>query len=310
MTMMYELVNRTLNWGIKLASLAITGPATWIVATELFRGVDSPELLFVMCFAAVFLIEGVMLSNWLLLEFDRTATPEIKARYGLTALAMYVALLVIAWQHEGPTGLVFRFALLAALIGSGWDTYVYTWQKATARADRDINATGSVRRHARRLAEQDAKLQLDYEYDQHSKDRQMQQMISDEKRNLLQEQLRLAAQLEHKEALTQINQSAQRYAEHEAFRSNEATPKQPSTKGTRHSRKRFKRDQRLELGRSLVSKNPELTGPEFVEQLGAELRAQFGARTRISESTAYADFSALRSGEPELGENHNGRKAA
>jgi hypothetical protein len=68
-----------------------------------------------MWFTAVFLIDGVMLSNWLLLEFDKQATPEIKARYGLTALAMYVALLVIGWRHEGPTRLVFRLALLAAL---------------------------------------------------------------------------------------------------------------------------------------------------------------------------------------------------
>ena len=52
-----------------------------------------------------FLIEGVLLSNWLLLEFDKGATPEIKARYGITALSMYIALLVIGWRHEGPTGL-------------------------------------------------------------------------------------------------------------------------------------------------------------------------------------------------------------
>ena len=76
--MLYELVNRALNWGVKLASLAIRGPATWIVASELFHDVESLTLLFVMRFSAVFLIEGVMLSNWLLLEFDHAANPEIK----------------------------------------------------------------------------------------------------------------------------------------------------------------------------------------------------------------------------------------
>ena len=52
--------------------------------------------------AAVFLVEGVLLSNWLLLEFDKRATPEIKARYGLSALLMYGALLAadcrILWR--------------------------------------------------------------------------------------------------------------------------------------------------------------------------------------------------------------------
>jgi hypothetical protein len=154
---MYRYIQKTLDWGVKVASLAVTGPATWVVATQLFSDIESPMLLFVMRFAAVFLIEGVLLSNWLLLEFDKNATPEIKARYGLTALAMYFSLLVIGWRHEGPTGLVFRLALLAALIGSGWDTYVYTWQRATSRVDRSAENAGTVRRHARKLSIMEAK---------------------------------------------------------------------------------------------------------------------------------------------------------
>lgn len=175
--MLYEHVNKALNWGVKIASLAVTGPATWIVATELFGDVQSPALLFIMRFSAVFLIEGVMLSNWLLLEFDKSATPEIKARYGLTALAMYVALLIIGWQHEGPTGLVFRIALLAALLGSGWDTYVYTWQKATAKADKDISAAGPVRRHRRKLAIADAKEAFTIEFELQREQRQVDKQV-------------------------------------------------------------------------------------------------------------------------------------
>jgi hypothetical protein len=155
--MNHKYVTKMLDWMVKISSLFVTAPATWIVATALFQDVQSPVLLFIMRCAAVTLVEGVLLSNWLLLEFDKQATPEIKARYGITALAMYVALLVIAWEHEGPVGLVFRIALLAALIGSGWDTYVYTWQKATARTDRDIYSSWQVRRHHRKLAIADAK---------------------------------------------------------------------------------------------------------------------------------------------------------
>lgn len=161
---MYEYIQKTLDWGVKFASLAVTAPATWIVATELFSDVTIPALFFLMRFAAVFLIEGVLLSNWLLLEFDKKATPEIKARYGLTALAMYTALLVIAWKHEGPTGLVFRVALLAALIGSGWDTYVYTWQRTVSRVDRSASNSRRVKRHARRLSIKEAVIRRESEH--------------------------------------------------------------------------------------------------------------------------------------------------
>lgn len=153
---MYKNIQKFLDWGVKIASLAITAPATWVVATELFADIQNPLLLFVMRFAAVFLIEGVLLSNWLLLEFDKSATPEIKARYGITALVMYVALAVIGWRHEGPTGIVFRIALLAALLGSGWDTYVYTWQRYAFKIDQSVENSGKVRRHARRLSIREA----------------------------------------------------------------------------------------------------------------------------------------------------------
>ncbi len=149
---MYKQIQKTLDWGVKFASLAITAPATWVVATELFSDIESAFMLFIMRFAAVFLIEGVLLSNWLLLEFDTKATPEIKARYAITALTMYVALAVIGFRHEGPTGIVFRVALLAALIGSGWDTYVMTWQRATRNVDRSAQNARKVKRHARKLS--------------------------------------------------------------------------------------------------------------------------------------------------------------
>lgn len=153
---MYKQIQKTLDWGVKFASLAITAPATWVVATELFSDIESAFMLFVMRFAAVFLIEGVLLSNWLLLEFDTKATPEIKARYAITALTMYVALAVIGFRHEGPTGIVFRVALLAALIGSGWDTYVMTWQRATRNVDRSAQNARKVKRHARKLSIKEA----------------------------------------------------------------------------------------------------------------------------------------------------------
>jgi len=161
---MYKAIQKSLDWGVKIASLAVTGPATWQVSAELFKDVQSPLILFLMQFAAVFLVEGVLLSNWLLLEFDKNATPEIKVRYGVTALVMYAALLVIAWKHEGPTGIVFRLALLAALVGSGWDTYVYTWHRMGASVDRSAENSGKVKRHARNLSIKEAMMRREAEH--------------------------------------------------------------------------------------------------------------------------------------------------
>jgi hypothetical protein len=153
---MYKQIQKTIDWGVKIASIAITGPATWIVAGQLFYDIQSPILLFIMKLSAVFLVEGVLFSNWLLLEFDVKASPEIKARYAFTALIMYAVLAVIGFQHEGFVGIVFRIALLLALIGSGWDTYVYTWERMTSRVDRSVSNARRVKRHARRLAIREA----------------------------------------------------------------------------------------------------------------------------------------------------------
>lgn len=301
-----ETINKFLAWVIKVAGAIICAPVTWLVAGELFTDIPMPARAFVQL-AAVLLVEGVFISNWLLMEYDRGAAPEIKTRYALTALGMYGGLWILAWQHgEGLAGLVFRAALGAALIGSGWDTYVTTWQRAMARADKDITATSAIRRHARKLAEQDAKQQLDYDYNQRGKDRQLQQVLSDEKRALLQEQLQKKVHIEHDEALAKLNQPAADHPDSEALRGTVKTPRSPLRPSLRKDHKRMKRERRLEFGREILSRNSELTGPEFVERLGAELRAQFGVRARISESTAYADFAALRSSLPELTAQNNG----
>ncbi len=201
---MYQHVQKFLDWGVKIASLAVTGPATWIVAGQLFRDITHPGLLFLMRLAAVFLVEGVLLSNWLLLEFDRQASSGIKARYAITALGMYAALLVIGWQHEGPTGLVFRLALLAALIGSSWDTYVYTWQKATARADKDISSSFWVRRYRRRLAIADAKEAVETEFELRSAQREVDRLVQLETIGAYKAERLTAVKVEHKREMAKI----------------------------------------------------------------------------------------------------------
>lgn len=154
-----ELTNKVIGWVVKVAGMIICAPVTWMVAGQVFG-----EYL-LMQVAAVAVVEGVFLANWMSLEYDKSAAPEVKARYALTALAMYAGLWVLAWYHgEGAAGLVFRFALGAALLGAGWDTYVATWQKATERADRSIHNDWQVRRHARKLQREYAKAEISAEY--------------------------------------------------------------------------------------------------------------------------------------------------
>lgn len=268
---MYQYIQKPLDWGVKLASLAVTGPATWQVAARLFSDIHSPALLFLMQFAAVFLVEGVLLSNWLLLEFDKQAAPEIKARYGLTALGMFVAMGVIAWEHEGPVGLVFRLALLAALVGSGWDTYVYTWQKATARVDRSVENSGKVRRHRRKAEIRIAKRQID-DWEQIERQRLELGKVVDSK----------ALQLEQQRSLQQL-EAVNRPAP--AIR-----PARPKPVG------RITRSARLDIGRVILAETPGILGPEFLRVLNDKL----GARNGVSEATAYADLKLLRESLPQL----------
>lgn len=267
-----------LDWIVKIASLLVTAPATWSVAAKLFADIDVPFVFLVMRLAAVVLVEGVMLSNWLLLEYNRNASAEQKARYAITALAMYIALLIIAWDHEGPTGLVFRFALLAALLGSGWDTYVHTWEKATARADRDIDSAPKVRRHRRKAQITIAKLEVDYWQ------KSEQERLGLESARTLQ-----GLQMEHRRILEGMKHSELRTAGAVESWSASAPPK-TLTRGA----KRPTKAQRRGIGLQLLEQSPDVSGPEFVTQLGNLLVEQFGVS--VSESTAYEDFRALRNG--------------
>ncbi len=75
-TMFYERVNKALNGLIKIASLIITASLTWLVAARVFADIEIVALRFVMQAVAVGLVEFVFLSDWLLLEHDKSAPTE------------------------------------------------------------------------------------------------------------------------------------------------------------------------------------------------------------------------------------------
>lgn len=210
---MSERINTILGWIIKAAGMIICAPVTFLVAGQLFGDVTALTLRFVVQLSAVLLVEGVLLSNWLLLEFDRRAAPEIKTRYALTALSMYLGIWVLAWQHgEGPAGLVFRAALGAALVGAGWDTYVLTWQRLTARTDRDVTTSGSVKRFRRKLAILDAKEAIRAEFLLSRERRVVDVLVEGESLEAQKAQRLTAVKLDHKREMQKLSEPVERPA--------------------------------------------------------------------------------------------------
>jgi hypothetical protein len=64
--------------------------------------------------------------------------------------------------------------------------------------------------------------------------------------------------------------------------------------------KTAKRERRLELGRTILLRSPELTGPDFHEALQMAYKSEYGARAKVSKSTALEDRKVILSGrEPE-----------
>lgn len=206
--MFYESVNKALNGLIKIAGLIITAPVTWLVAGRVFADIEIVALRYVMQAAAVGLVEFVFLSNWLLLEHDKNAPTEIKTRYALTAASLYVGLWVLALSHgEGLIGMIFRASLGAALVGSGWDTYVLAWQKVMARADRDIKSLPKVRRHALKRQEELALMEIDAQHKVSTARLELQTSVSLSAVKLEAERCQQAVASEHRQQLEKVSQT-------------------------------------------------------------------------------------------------------
>jgi predicted transcriptional regulator len=158
--------------------------------------------------AAVGLVEFVFLSNWLLLEHDKNAPTEIKTRYALTAASLYIGLWILALSHgEGLIGMIFRASLGAALIGSGWDTYVLAWQKVMARADRDINSLPKVRRYALKRQEELALLEIDSQYKVSTARLELETSVSLSAVKLEADRRQKAIAIEHHQRLEKVSQT-------------------------------------------------------------------------------------------------------
>lgn len=146
-------MEKVLNVLVKGFALGVTTPASIAVVSGLFA--DYPPLIrAVIVVCGVGLVEGVFLGAWLGVEQKRAEGPEFKIRPVVSVWVMYAALLGIGFAHgEGFAAVPLRLALGLALAGATWDTLLYGWSKATARADKDITTSARVRREARKQAE-------------------------------------------------------------------------------------------------------------------------------------------------------------
>jgi hypothetical protein len=106
-TMNTKTISKGLAWAVKIAGMIMCAPVTWLVAGELFTDINPNAVRYIVQFSAVLLVEGVLLSNWLMMDYDHDAAPEIKARYAATALIMYLCLWILAMyvvEGFGQTG--------------------------------------------------------------------------------------------------------------------------------------------------------------------------------------------------------------
>lgn len=297
---MGAIVNKTLNWIIKIAGMIICAPVTWLVAGQLFFDVQLPAARFIVQLAAVLLVEGVLLSNWLLLELDRQAAPEIKTRYALTALGMYAGLWVLAWQHgEGPAGLVFRAALGAALLGSGWDTYVKTWLSLTAKADKNASEAGAVKRHRRKLAIADAKDSASVDFELLRERRDLARTVELEQLRMEKDRALKGVALEHKRGLRQLTEQ---FSDIESGpRSGGHHPKRggfPYDIRQTNQRRRLEKSERLERLAEYRAAHPNIN-PSALAEWAVD---SFG----VAKSTAWDDLKALQAEPPNGNSNGNG----
>ena len=150
-------IHRLLDWTVKWTSVVLTVPVTWTIAGDVFADIHSLPVQWGMRAAAVALVDGLLLRDWVLLDADTQAPIERKVRYAITVLVIYVGLLVLAlYHHEGVAGLVFRTAMGLGVLSSIVSALSDTLRGLLDKAKHGAHADWRVQRHARRLSRMEA----------------------------------------------------------------------------------------------------------------------------------------------------------
>lgn len=160
--MNWKFTDGFISWVIKLATVVVNAPATYGLAFAAFATIGDGQVLpipirILVSFSAVVLLEGILLQSWARLDAERLKSvpdPSEEFRHAFKAVAMYFALLAVAFLHgEGLAGIIFRLAFGIQLGISAWDSISREIKRATtssATGTRDWVVEGVQRRLMRK----------------------------------------------------------------------------------------------------------------------------------------------------------------
>lgn len=145
---------RLLKTAIKLAAVALTAPATWEVAGQLY---DGPVQSLVVQVAALVLVEGALLLGWHGLDHAEDKTAAERLLYASIAGVAYVVLFGVALEHgEGLAGVSFRATLGVLLLYSMIQAGVLAGVRLRRASEGNIYEHRKVKRFYLREAIEDA----------------------------------------------------------------------------------------------------------------------------------------------------------
>lgn len=147
---------KVLDFSVKLFSVAVTVPVSWIVAGQAFSDVHPVYIRHAIQFCAVALVDVLLIIHWTLLDTRKNAPLEQRIRYAVVSWTLYIGLWVLAFIHgEGVAGIVFRLSMGLALLSSTVDSFLVHWRDLLDKAQNGVRQDWRVQKHKRKLAREE-----------------------------------------------------------------------------------------------------------------------------------------------------------
>jgi hypothetical protein len=199
---------KLLKNSIKIAAVALTSPATWVVAGGLY---ENPFQRILVQLAALILVEGALMLGWWQLDNDRKAEMPQRVLYATLAGVSYIALWSIAIAHgEGAAGITFRLTLGVLLGYSVFESGILANIRLRRSADRNIESHYSVKRYRRKRAIAHARKEIDAEFKIESVQLAVDTEVARETLRFLRERRLKGVTLDHESALSDLVGKSQR----------------------------------------------------------------------------------------------------
>jgi hypothetical protein len=289
-------LEKTIKALIKVAAVALTSPATWTVAGELYT---NPAQRLLVQVAALVLVEGALLLGWHMLDTNLNAAPAQRWLYAVLTVVAYLVLWMVAIRHgEGLAGIGFR-ATLGVLIGySVIESGILAQIKLKQRADRDITKHLRVRRAMRFYAKTDALHDL--------------ALASSETQALrtAQHEARLKGIALHRKRMLDQVEIEDRQLGEELLNDGRnrlggalSYPALAAHNGGIRGRKPTKKDTMAELV-EIIADNPNITKKDLAEQTGrasstvAKYLGELAERGELAEANTVSGYVFLSNGRP------------